>query len=327
MSTAFGQLFKISCVMLAVSLPAYAAGPGYEVVKDWPSLPKDHVLGLCAGVGVDSHNHVWVFHRCGRSWTKPFATEPITEPTISIIDGASGKLLRSWGANLFIMPHGLSIDHDDNVWLTDVALHQVFKFTNDGKRLLALGERGISGADHAHFNLPTDIAVLPDGSFYVSDGYKNTRVVKFSAEGKYELEWGGKGSGVGEFNLPHGIALDASGRIYVCDRSNARLQVFDSKGEFITAWKGEQIGRPFGVAVNNEGHVFIVDGGEQSSKPTDHGKVVELSASGDVLASFGTHGSGIGQFRTGHDIAVGADGAIYVAEGGGKRVQKFVRKH
>ena len=311
-------------VLLIAAAPLLAAEPRHEVVKDWPVLPADHVLGLCAGVGVDSHDHVFVFHRRERVWSTPFPTEPIAATTVSIIDGKSGKLITSWGAGLFIMPHGLTIDREDNVWLTDVGLYQVFKFTPDGKLLLTLGERATPGADHSHFNLPTDVAVLQDGSFYVSDGYKNTRVVKFAADGRYEFEWGGKGDGPGQFNLPHGIALDAKGRVFVCDRSNSRLQVFDAHGKFLTQWKGPHIGRPYGVAVGPDGHIFSVDGGDPSAEPADRGKVVELDSGGRVLDTFGSPGKRPGQFQTGHDIAVAPDGAVYVADSGGKRVQKFV---
>ncbi|MBL9131120.1 MAG: hypothetical protein JNG86_07975, partial [Verrucomicrobiaceae bacterium] len=169
-----------------------------EVVASWPQLPEGHVLGLCAGIGVDSQNRVFVFHRSGRKWSNPFPKEPIAAPTVSVIDGGSGKLLATWGENRFIMPHGLTVDHEGNLWLTDVGLHQVIKCTPEGKSLLTLGEAGVPGADHAHFNLPTDVAVLRDGSFYVSDGYKNTRVMKFSAEGKFDFQWGGKGARPGE---------------------------------------------------------------------------------------------------------------------------------
>jgi peptidylamidoglycolate lyase len=295
-------------------------------VKDWPALPENHVLGLCAGVGVDSHNHVFVFHRRERVWSTPFPSEPIAGATVSVIDAKIGKLVASWGAGLFIMPHGLTIDREDNVWLTDVGLHQVFKFTHDGKLLLTLGERAKPGDDRSHFNLPTVVAVLADGSFYVSDGYKNTRVVKFAADGRYEFEWGGKGDAPGQFNLPHGIAVDSHGRVIACDRTNSRLQVFDARGKFLTQWKAPHIGRPYGVAVGADNHVFSVDGGDPSAEPAERGKVVELDAEGRVLDTFGAPGKGPGQFQLGHDIAVGPDGAVYVAEGSGKRVQKFVRK-
>ena len=301
------------------------AQPQHAVVPDWPQLPEDHVLGLCAGVGVDAQNRVFVFHRSGRKWSNPFPSEPIAKPTVSVIDGATGKLLRSWGENRFIMPHGLTVDHAGNLWLTDVGLHQVFKCTPEGKVLLTLGERSKPGADHAHFNLPTDVAVLPDGSFYVSDGYKNTRVMKFAADGQFQYEWGAKGKGPGEFNLPHGIAVDAQGRVIVCDRENERLQIFDAKGGFLHAWKGPQIGKPYGIEIGPDGNLFVIDGGSPSLKSELRGKAVELDAEGAVMDTFGSFGSAPGQFQLGHDIAVGPDAAVYVAEGTGARVQKFVR--
>jgi peptidylamidoglycolate lyase len=150
--------------------------------------------------------------------------------------------------------------------------------------------------------------------------------VKFAADGRYEFEWGGKGDAPGKFNLPHGIAVDSHGRVIVCDRTNSRLQVFDARGKFLTQWKGAHIGRPYGVAVGTDDHVFSVDGGDPTAEPAERGKVVELDAEGRVLDTFGSPGKGPGQFQLGHDIAVGPDGAVYVAEGSGKRVQKFVRK-
>lgn len=298
----------------------------HEVVPDWPRLPEKHKLGLCAGVGVDALNRVFVFHRSGRKWSNPFPKETIAQPTVSIIDGDSGRLLGSWGENRFIMPHGLSLDSEGNVWLTDVGLHQVFKCTPAGRVLLTLGEAGVPGADKTHFNLPTDVSVLRDGSFYVSDGYKNTRVIKFSAEARFEFEWGAKGAGNAEFNLPHGVALDARGRVIVCDRENERLQVFDARGGFLEAWKSSQLGKPYGVAATPEGRVFIIDGGSPSVRSELRGKAVEIDLGGKVVDSFGSFGRGPGQFQLGHDIAVGPDGAVYVAEATGARVQKFVRR-
>lgn len=316
---------RIAAIIFLCTTAAFAQ-PQYEVGPGWPKLPDGHVLGLCAGVGVDAQNRVFVFHRSGRKWSNPFPKEPIPLPTVSVFDGASGELLGSWGDNRFIMPHGLTVDHEGNLWLTDVGLHQVFKCTPEGKVLLTLGEAGVSGADHAHFNLPTDVAVLRDGSFYVSDGYKNTRVVKFSAEGKFEFEWGAKGKENGEFDLPHGIAIDAQGRVYVCDRENERIQVFDAKGGFLDVWKGPQLGKPYGIETGPNGHVFIIDGGSPSLKRELRGKTVELDTQGTVIDTFGGFGDAPGEFQLGHDIAVGPDGAVYVAEGTGARVQKFVRK-
>jgi hypothetical protein len=144
--------------------------PEYHVVHGWPVLPEGEVLGSVAGVGVDSHGSVFVFHRAGRAWPKSDVLEltPIPRPTVDVFNGQSGTLLRCWGANRFAMPHGLTIDGHDNVWLTDVALQQVCKVSPEGKLLLTLGERGVAGDDEGHFNRPTAVAVAGDGSFYVS---------------------------------------------------------------------------------------------------------------------------------------------------------------
>jgi peptidylamidoglycolate lyase len=314
-------------LLLALTLATTAfAEPRHEVVRDWPSLPEGYTLGLCAGVGVDSHGDVFVFHRNERVWSTPFPEEPIAEPTVAVIDGRTGKLLAEWGAGEFIMPHGLTLDREDNVWLTDVGRHQVFKFTHDGRLQLTLGERGRPGAGQSHFNLPTDVAVLPDGSFYVSDGYRNTRVVKFDTAGRFEFEWGGKGAEPGKFNLPHGVAVDERGRVFVCDRSNARLQVFDARGKFLAEWKGPAIGRPYGVSVAADGHVFIIDGGVNRRRSPTTRRPSNSMRTENIVASFGSYGTEAGQFRLGHDIAVARDGSVYVAEGAGKRVQKFIRK-
>lgn len=327
-------------VVLAVS-----AGSGqqreprgrYEVVHGWPQMPEGRILGQATGVDVDSRGQVYVFHRAGRLWSNQQPALPtISRPTVDVFEAASGRHLRSWGANLFVMPHGLTIDRQGNIWLTDVGLHQVFKFGPDGKLLLVVGEARVPGADQTHFNQPTDIAVLPDGSFYVSDGYGNTRVVKFSAAGEYQFEWGRRGTGPGEFDLPHAVDVDARGHVYVADRSNARVQVFDGAGKFLAQWRGAELGRPFSVAVSG-GRAIVVDGGDQSLCSVDpsqaegakcgldRSSAAEVDLNGRILSQFGRFGNYDGQFRVAHDVAVANDGSIFVVDVGGQRVQRFVR--
>lgn len=320
-------LLIVACLSFGPVRASQLEPPSYSVVHGWPRLPEGYILGQAVGVGIDSHKHVFVFHRAGREWSDPMPTETIQRPTIMVFDGKTGEVITTWGQNTFAMPHGLTIDHEDNVWVTDVALHQVFKFTHDGKLEFTIGERGLPGADANHFNLPTDVAVLPDGSFYVSDGYTNTRVVKFSGAGKYTREWGTKGAGPGQFDLPHGIAVDANGRVYVADRTNARIQIFDSNGKYITEWKGPQIGRPYSVALGPDGHAFIIDGGDQPSEPPDRSRVIEVDSNGAVLRTFGRFGNYDGQFVLGHDISVDQDGTVYVVDAWGNRVQKFIKQN
>jgi peptidylamidoglycolate lyase len=297
----------------------------YQVVHGWPQLPEGRILGQATGVDVSSRGEVFVFHRAGRTWSDDTALTLISEPTIEVFDGASGRYLRSWGANLFVMPHGLTIDHQDNVWVTDVLLHQVFKFSPGGELLLTVGEARVPGADRAHFNLPTDVAVLPDGSFYVSDGYGNARVVKFGATGEYQFEWGRRGTGPGEFDLPHAIDVDDAGRVYVADRSNARVQVFDGAGRYLAQWRSAELGRPYSVAVSGD-RAFVVDGGDQPERGPDRSGAAEVDLDGRVLQRFGRFGNYDGQFRLAHDVAVGRDGSIFVVDAWGQRVQRFRRQ-
>ena len=296
----------------------------YFVVHGWPQLPPDFVLGQVSGVAVDSHNHVFVFQRGENSWATD-KTHPIPSATILCFDGASGKLLSSWGQNRFLEPHGLRVDGHDNVWVTDRALQQVFKFTHDGTLLLTVGTERTPGLDGTHFNLPTDIAFAADGSFYVSDGYGNNRVAKFSPDGRFLFDWGRKGEGPGEFNLPHSVAVDAAGLAYVADRSNARIQVFDANGKFVKMWKSEELGRPWSLTIGPDNLLYVVDGGDLKPAPPDRGQLLKLDLSGKILAKWSRYGNYDGQIYWGHDLAVGKDGAVYVGDVyHGMRVQKFV---
>ncbi len=285
------------------------------------------MLGGVAGVGVDSRGNVFVFHRGSRIWpaSGALAITPIAEATVAVFDGKSGVLLEEWGAGRFAMPHGLTVDREDNVWLTDVALQQVFKCSHDGRPLLTLGERGVAGKDRSHFDLPTGVAVARDGTFYVSDGYGNTRVLKFAPDGTFLSEWGTAGSGPGQFDLPHGIALDASGKVYVADRSNARVEIFDGAGKYLGEWKGPSLGRPYDIAIAVDGTAFVADGGDQPDSPPDRSAVVVVRPDGSVAQRFGRFGNYDGQFAIAHDIAVAGDGSVYVGDVTGRRVQKFVR--
>ena len=282
------------------------------MVHGWPQLPDGFALGRVSGVGVDSHNHVFVFHRGDRP--------------ILCFDAGTGKILASWGDGLFTIPHGLTADSRDNVWVTDVGNHQVFEFSHNGELLMTLGAKNVPGLDGNHFNRPTDIAVAPSGEFYVSDGYGNNRVAKFSPQGKFLFDWGTKGAQPGQFDLPHGIALDPQGHVYVADRSNGRVQVFDGDGKFLAQWKGPEIGRPWALTVGPDGCFYVVDGGDMNPKPPDRGRIVKLDLHGKVLDQFGSFGSYDGQFYWAHDVAVARDGAVYVTDVHlGMRVQKFVR--
>ena len=295
--------------------------PDYIQVKNWPSLPNDFKLGQVTGVAVDAGSRVYVFHRSDRTWTNPFPAEPISGQTIAVFDAKTGRLLSTLGNQTFIMPHGLSVDNKGLLWLTDVGSHQVFKIDpQSGKVLLTLGTAGVAGVGRSHFGRPTDVGFSRDGTIFVADGYINTRVVRFSPEGKYLGEWGTPGSQAGEFNLPHGLTV-LRNRVYVCDRSNLRVQVFNLKGRYLDQWQGSRIGRPFGIATDHRNRLFIIDGGDQP----DHtrSRVVILNPHGKLWATFNTAQPGDSS-NLGHDIAVDGKGAIYVADAWGNHIRKFI---
>lgn len=304
------------------------SGISYRVVHGWPLLPEGFVLGQVCGVGIDSHNQVFIFHRANHSWSR--TDELIDVPTILSFDGDTGKLTASLGAKMFVLPHGLRVDRDDNIWVTDLTLQQVLKLSHDGKELMRLGTERVAGCDSRHFDKPTDVAVAPDGSFYVSDGYGNNRVAKFSANGNFLFDWGKKGDKPGEFNLPHNVVIDHMGRVYVADRGNARIQVFKDDGSFLYEWKGSSLGRPWGLEFGPDRCLYAVDGGDLLHAGLDRGSIMKLDLKGNILEKWSRFGNYDGQIYWGHDIAVGKNLDVYVGDVyHGMRIQKFhkTKKH
>jgi peptidylamidoglycolate lyase len=218
------------------------------------------------------------------------------------------------------------VDDRDNIWVTDVDLHQVFKFSHDGTLRMSLGVAGTPGWDHQHFNKPTDVALAHDGSFYVSDGYGNRRIAKFSHEGRFLLEWGRAGDKPGEFNEVHNVVIDREGRVYVTDRINRRIQVFTGDGKFIYEWESEALGCPWALAYGADDFLYMVDGGDLSGCLPGRGRISRLGLDGNILEQWSSFGNYDGQLFWGHDIAVGKSGDVYVGEvNHGMRVQKFSR--
>ena len=297
----------------------------YTLLKNWPDLPEHFKLGNPTGIGIDSNENIFVFHRADRKFESidSIPSTFISSKTILKIDRDSGKILNSWGDNLFIMPHGLTVDAHNNIWVTDVGSHQVFKFTHDGNLLMTIGEPGVSGADSAHFYFPTDIAVAPDSSFYVSDGYGNSRVVKFSAAGKYLFEWGKKGDGEGEFNLPHAIELDNDGNVYVADRQNKRVQVFTSAGKFLSQWKNESFGNISSVAFDKKKKAFVAI--DYETTPTDTvlgSEIIFFDASGNFITKSGKEEGANCWY---HNIMIDDKENIYVTDILNNKITKFIR--
>ena len=322
----FGAVILFAALLLIrPNVKAAASLERFEEVKDWPRLPPDVHLGEVSGVAVDVNGHVFIFHRPGRGFDTT-ATEKIKDPAVLEVTADAGTLIASWGANTFLVPHGITVDAANNVFLTDVGLQQVFKFTHDGQPLLALGEPRVGAWDGTHFNQPTDIAIRPDGSFYVSDGYVNSRVAYFDPKGKELYEWGKKGAGTGEFSNPHGLTFIPGGTdVLVADRENSRLQLFDRDGRFKRQWAGARdevtTGRVFAAAADTAGALYL--GIRRADYDTEHTGVLKLDRDWKIVAAIGFGQPGDPVFNAVHDLAVGRDGSIYVAETRTKRVVKL----
>ncbi len=269
----------------------------YSVDPNWPQLPQGWLLGETASVTVDGKGHVLLFHR---------GPHPIIE-----LDGA-GKHVRSWGDGSFPRAHGIRVDPQGNLWVIDSGAHIVVKMNPQGRVLMVLGRSGQAAEGPDRFNGPTDVAVTPEGDFYISDGYGNSRIAKYSKDGTFLLSWGNKGAGQGGFALPHGIAVDRKGLVYVADRENRLIQIFDGGGKFLKQWN--QVGAASGLAMSADGHLFVAAGN----------RIFKLDLEGRILGAFGEPGRLAGQLAGVHHLAVGPNGDVYTAELGGWRAQKFV---
>jgi DNA-binding beta-propeller fold protein YncE len=243
------------------------------------TMPDGWKFGRVSSVAVDANEEVYVFHRGPKA-------DPI------VVFDAKGKYLRSWGKGMFGNAHGMRVDRDGNIWVTDNGDHQVMKFTRDGKLLLTLGIKKKAATDDQTFNRPTDIAFAATGEFYVSDGYGNSRVVKFSRDGKYITAWGKRGTAPGEFNTPHSIGVDSKGRVYVSDRENNRIQVFDADGKFLKQWR--HLGATQNLFITPKDEMWIIthrDNIENITYDTLAGRIMRLDIeTGKILGSMESPG-------------------------------------
>jgi DNA-binding beta-propeller fold protein YncE len=252
----------------------------------------------------------WKFGRVSSVATNPAGTEVYVfqrgkKADPLIVFDSKGKYLRSWGKGMFGNPHGLRVDREGNVFVTDNGDHQVMKFTRDGKLLFTLGVKGKAATDNKTFNRPTDIAFAKNGDFYVSDGYGNSRVVKFSKEGKYLLDWGKRGIEPGEFNTPHSVAVDSKGTVYVSDRENNRIQIFDPNGKFLRQWK--HLGATQNIFITPKDEMWIIthrDNIENITYDTLAGRIMRIDLeTGKILGAMESPG---------HWLNVSSTGEIYI---------------
>jgi DNA-binding beta-propeller fold protein YncE len=257
-------------------------------------MPDGWKFGRVSAVTTDSRGDVYVFQRGKKA-------DPI------VVFNSAGRYQRSWGKGMFGNPHAIRVDRDDNVWITDNGDHQVMKFNRTGELLLKLGTKGVAGTDDKTFNKPTDIAWAPNGDFYVSDGYGNSRVVKFSKDGHYLTAWGTKGSAPGQFNLPHSVAVDSHGTVYVSDRENNRIQIFDANGKFLRQWT--HLGSAQNLFITPKDELWMIthrDAVEIRTYDCLAGRIMRVDLpSGKIIGSMESPGHWIDVARSG-DIYIGS---------------------
>ncbi|WP_420635021.1 peptidyl-alpha-hydroxyglycine alpha-amidating lyase family protein [Candidatus Palauibacter sp.] len=309
--------------------------PNPVVTKDWAQLPDDREWGSTAGIDIDPiDGHVWAYDRCGGVALAGGCAENIVDPVFKF-HRETGEILASFGAGLFVLPHGIHVDADGNVWITDSQGtedkgHTVVKFSPEGEVLMTLGQTGVRSSEPGtFFNEPCDVIIAPDGSIFVSDGHSGQnanppegstgRIIKFSPEGEYIMEWGQIGDGPGEFRTPHALEFDSQGRLFVADRGNHRVQIFDQEGNLLDTHY--QYGRVSGLFIDDEDNVYAIDSESNPNQHADWLTGVRIGhASEDLVTAFiPPHESEDPQGEAGEGVAVDADGNVFAAEGPNSR--------
>ena len=367
--TILTALLVVPALVLAqdAAQPTNDAPNNYTTIKDYFKLPEGRTWGSTSAVDIDKDGKsIWVAERCGANSCLDRATGKMSDlPTVLKFD-STGKLVKSFGAGLLIFPHGIHVDKDGNVWVTDGqddapaaargergagrgaaatgpigprpgATHgnQVIKFSPDGKVLMTLGKPG-GAASPDYFYQPNDVITAPNGDIFVSEGHGagNNRVLKFDKNGKFIKEWGKLGTGPGEFDQPHALAFDSKGLLYVGDRNNNRVQVFDQDGKFIKEYK--QWSRPSGIFIKND-VLYSADSESESVSQNHYGwkRGIRWGSlkDGKIVGFIPDPETGTNKDATpfrgtsaAEGVAVDKDGNIYGAEVGPKAVKKYVKK-
>jgi DNA-binding beta-propeller fold protein YncE len=314
------------------------------MVEGWAQLPAGRPMGAVGGVRADPDGkHLWAVIRCEAAAPDRFGNECLDSDLDPVVkfELATGRAVAGFGGGMFIWPHGIDVDPQGNVWVTDAVLaarvpqgdrrgHQVVKFSPSGEVLMRLGQPGVPGAGEGRFNSPSDVVIGDDGAIFVADGHPedgNNRIVKFSAQGKFLKAWGRTGYAPGEFRTLHALAIDRRGRLFVADRGNNRVQIFDQEGTHLATWT--QFGRPSGIYFGPGDTIYVAD--SESDDIQNPGWEMGLRI-GDAQTGWihyfvrfpwgdprQTRGSGA-EF-----VAVDNDGNLYAGEPFRRVLQKYVR--
>jgi sugar lactone lactonase YvrE len=338
MKTAFA-LSLVTSVALAAQGPAAPTNDlpnPYRTVADYFKLPAGRAWGSTSAVDIDKDGRsIWVAERCGANSCAGSTLDPILK------FDASGALAKSFGSGMFIFPHGIHVDRDGNVWVTDAQGrdgkgHQVIKFSPDGKVLLTLGKAGVAGDPPAALTEPNDVVTAPNGDIFVAEGHAGqnanappgtvARASKFSKDGAFIKSFGKLGSAPGEFKTPHSLAIDSRGRLFVADRGNVRLQIFDLDGKFLEEWK--QFSRLSGIYIDKNDTLY---GADSESSPANHpgwkrGLRIGSAKDGTVRYFIPDPEANPTSTSAAEGVAVDADGNVYGAEVGPKGVKRYVKR-
>jgi streptogramin lyase len=295
----------------------------YRTADRWPQLPDGRTWGSVTAVDVDPDGtSIWILDRCGANSCVDSTLAPILK------FDALGRLVTSFGAGLFVFPHGMDVDPDGNVWVADGdgkdgKGHQVFKLSPDGKVLLTLGQAGVTGDGIDTFNRPSAVVVAAGGDVFVADGHggtSNARIARFSKDGRFLMAWGRKGSGPGEIDGPHALAMDSRGRLFVGDRGNRRIQIFDQDGRFLADWK--QFGPPSGLFIDRNDVLYVADSGAGPA-----GGIKIGSARDGTLSAFIPSPEPTADTNPSvESVAADTLGRVYGVSIGGRSVTRYLRK-
>ena len=333
------MLARVSQAVLLVAALALAQEPNsqpnpYRAIDNFLQLPAGRTMGSTSSIDFDRDGNIWIADRCGANSCAGSDLAPVMK------FDKSGKFLTSFGAGMFIFPHYLKVDNDGNIWIVDGQGRdgkgqQVFKFSPEGKVLLTLGKAGQGGDALDQFNQPSAVAIGRNGDIFVADGHTgnstNARMMKFTKDGKFIKTWGKKGTGPGDFDCPHALAIDSQGRLFVADRGNSRIQIFTQDGEFLAQWK--QFSRPSGIFIDKHDVLYVSDSesrerqGYGNHPGWKRGIRVGSAKDGTVTAFIPDAEPNPENSATsgGEGIAADASGAIYSAEVGERAVKKFVK--
>ena len=316
----------------------------YQTIEGWAKLPDGRAWGSTSAVAIAPDGRgIWVAERCGAN---ACAGSPL--PSVYLFD-ATGAVQKSFGAGLILSPHGIDVDREGNVWVTDCACtlgrnaqpqnppagHQVFKFSPDGKLLMTLGKAGGAGvSDSGFFWQPNDVLVAPNGEIYVSEGHSSNpttsiaRIRKFSKDGKLIATWGQWGKGPNDLDQPHALAMDSRGRLFVGDRGNDRIKIFDQSGKLLDTWY--QFSRPSGIFIDRQDRIYVADSESGSVAPTHkdwkRGIRIGSAKDGTVTAFIPDPNETPPSTSAAEGVAVDAAGNVYGAEVGPRALKKYVKK-